>query len=159
MHQINEKLFLKQTSIFKKNSSELERNMADPSDGVEKTPNYTSIGDYEQKRLLADNRSKNRMNSITVVEGQEGKPVDKNQYLGCSLGVFTSGGDSQGMNAALRAVVRMGIYLGCKVYFIHEGYQGMVDGGANIRLATWGNVSGIAGTVSVELPGVEPKPV
>lgn len=29
------------------------------------------------------------------------------------------------MNAAVRAVVRMGIYLGCKVYFIKEGYQGM----------------------------------
>lgn len=28
------------------------------------------------------------------------------------------------MNAAVRAVVRMGIYLGCKVYFIKEGYQG-----------------------------------
>lgn len=28
------------------------------------------------------------------------------------------------MNAAVRAVVRMGIYLGCKVYFIREGYQG-----------------------------------
>jgi 6-phosphofructokinase 1 len=50
------------------------------------------------------------------------------------------------MNAAVRAVVRMGIYLGCRVYFIHEGYQGMVDGGNNIRLATWANVSGIIGT-------------
>lgn len=31
------------------------------------------------------------------------------------------------MNAAVRAVVRMGIYLGCKVYFIKEGYQGNVS--------------------------------
>lgn len=30
----------------------------------------------------------------------------------------------QGMNAAVRATVRMAIYLGCKVYFIKEGYQG-----------------------------------
>jgi len=82
----------------------------------------------------------------SFAEGNEGKPVVKNQYSGQSLGVFTSGGDSQGMNAALRAVVRMGIYLGCRVYFIHEGYQGMVDGGNNIRLATWGSVSGIIGT-------------
>ena len=37
-----------------------------------------------------------------------------------SIGVLTSGGDSQGMNAALRAVVRMGLYCGAKVYFIHE---------------------------------------
>ena len=59
--------------------------------------------------------------------------------------MFTSGGDAQGMNAALRAVVRMGIYLGCKVYMIHEGYQGMVDGGKNIKQATWTSVSGIMG--------------
>ena len=47
------------------------------------------------------------------------------------------------MNAAVRAVVRMGIYLGAKVYFIREGYQGMVDGGENIIEATWSSVSGI----------------
>ncbi|XP_030623093.1 ATP-dependent 6-phosphofructokinase, platelet type isoform X6 [Chanos chanos] len=54
------------------------------------------------------------------------------------------------MNAAVRAVVRMGIYVGAKVYFIHEGYQGMVDGGDNIKEATWENVSSmlqVGGTV------------
>uniref|UniRef100_A0A8C2CCJ9 6-phosphofructokinase n=1 Tax=Cyprinus carpio TaxID=7962 RepID=A0A8C2CCJ9_CYPCA len=45
------------------------------------------------------------------------------------------------MNAAVRAVVRMGIYVGAKVYFVHEGYQGMVDGGDNIKEATWESVS------------------
>ena len=45
------------------------------------------------------------------------------------IGVLTSGGDAPGMNAAVRAVVRFGCYLGCKVYFIKEGYQGMIDGG------------------------------
>jgi 6-phosphofructokinase 1 len=47
------------------------------------------------------------------------------------------------MNAAVRAVVRVGIYLGCKVYFIREGYQGMVDGGKYIEEANWGSVSSI----------------
>lgn len=47
------------------------------------------------------------------------------------------------MNAAVRAVVRFGLYLGCKVYFIKEGYQGMVDGGDNIVEASWASVSGI----------------
>uniref|UniRef100_A0A668AT56 ATP-dependent 6-phosphofructokinase n=1 Tax=Myripristis murdjan TaxID=586833 RepID=A0A668AT56_9TELE len=54
------------------------------------------------------------------------------------------------MNAAVRAVVRMGIYVGAKVYFIHEGYQGMVDGGENIKEATWESVSSmlqVGGTV------------
>ncbi|CAM9417224.1 ATP-dependent 6-phosphofructokinase, muscle type-like [Lampetra fluviatilis] len=62
---------------------------------------------------------------------------------GRSIGVLTSGGDAQGMNAAVRAVVRMGIYVGAKVYFIYEGYQGMVDGGDHIKEATWDDVSSI----------------
>ncbi|XP_040153448.1 ATP-dependent 6-phosphofructokinase isoform X3 [Anopheles arabiensis] len=64
-------------------------------------------------------------------------------HKGKGIAVFTSGGDSQGMNAAVRAVVRMGIYVGCKVYFIREGYQGMVDGGDNIVEANWSSVSSI----------------
>ncbi|KAI4809397.1 hypothetical protein KUCAC02_018280 [Chaenocephalus aceratus] len=69
---------------------------------------------------------------------------------GKCIAVLTSGGDAQGMNAAVRAVVRMGIYVGAKVYFIHEGYQGMVDGGHNIKEATWESVSSmlqVGGTV------------
>uniref|UniRef100_A0A669B3Y9 ATP-dependent 6-phosphofructokinase n=1 Tax=Oreochromis niloticus TaxID=8128 RepID=A0A669B3Y9_ORENI len=61
--------------------------------------------------------------------------------LGRSIAVLTSGGDAQGMNAAVRATVRVGIYTGAKVYFVHEGYQGLVDGGENICLATWESVS------------------
>uniref|UniRef100_A0A7N9AQV6 Phosphofructokinase, muscle b n=1 Tax=Mastacembelus armatus TaxID=205130 RepID=A0A7N9AQV6_9TELE len=45
------------------------------------------------------------------------------------------------MNAAVRATVRVGIYTGAKVYFVHEGYQGLVDGGDHIQLATWESVS------------------
>lgn len=43
------------------------------------------------------------------------------------IGVLTSGGDSPGMNAAIRAVVRTGIYYGLEVYGIMRGYQGMID--------------------------------
>ncbi|XP_018425172.1 PREDICTED: ATP-dependent 6-phosphofructokinase, platelet type isoform X2 [Nanorana parkeri] len=62
---------------------------------------------------------------------------------GKAIGVLTSGGDAQGMNAAVRAVVRMGIYVEAKVYFVYEGYQGMVDGGANIVEVSWESVSSI----------------
>ncbi|XP_072186325.1 ATP-dependent 6-phosphofructokinase, platelet type isoform X1 [Excalfactoria chinensis] len=62
---------------------------------------------------------------------------------GKAIGVLTSGGDAQGMNAAVRAVVRMGIYVKAKVYFIYEGYQGMVDGGDNIVEVSWESVSSI----------------
>uniref|UniRef100_A0A8C8JSC7 6-phosphofructokinase n=1 Tax=Oncorhynchus tshawytscha TaxID=74940 RepID=A0A8C8JSC7_ONCTS len=61
--------------------------------------------------------------------------------IGRSVAVLTSGGDAQGMNAAVRATVRVGLYTGAKVYFVHEGYQGLVDGGDNIKLATWESVS------------------
>lgn len=44
-----------------------------------------------------------------------------------SIAVLTSGGDSQGMNAAVRAVVRSGLYHGLKVYGIQRGYQGLIN--------------------------------
>jgi len=44
------------------------------------------------------------------------------------IGVLTSGGDSPGMNAAIRAVVRTGIYCGFDVSGIYRGYEGMIDG-------------------------------
>lgn len=43
------------------------------------------------------------------------------------LAVLTSGGDAPGMNAAVRAVVRKGIYLGCEVYGIKEGFRGIIN--------------------------------
>ncbi|XP_059357247.1 ATP-dependent 6-phosphofructokinase, platelet type isoform X9 [Carassius carassius] len=78
------------------------------------------------------------------------KFIENLSGAGKSIGVLTSGGDAQGMNAAVRAVVRMGIYVGAKVFFIHEGYQGMVDGGDNIKEASWESVSSmlqVGGTV------------
>ncbi|XP_076262866.1 ATP-dependent 6-phosphofructokinase isoform X2 [Rhynchophorus ferrugineus] len=76
-----------------------------------------------------------------MTEKAGAKFIERGAHKGKGIAVFTSGGDSQGMNAAVRAVVRMGIYLGCKVYFIREGYQGMVDGGENIIEANWSSVS------------------
>uniref|UniRef100_A0A8C5Y1R5 6-phosphofructokinase type A n=1 Tax=Microcebus murinus TaxID=30608 RepID=A0A8C5Y1R5_MICMU len=55
--------------------------------------------------------------------------------IGKAIAVLTSGGDAQGMNAAVWAVVRVGIFTGAR------GYQGLVDGGDHIREATWESVS------------------
>jgi 6-phosphofructokinase 1 len=44
------------------------------------------------------------------------------------IGVFTSGGDAPGMNAAIRAVTRAAIANKLKVVGIRRGYQGMIDG-------------------------------
>ncbi len=43
------------------------------------------------------------------------------------IGVLTSGGDAPGMNAAVRAVVRTGIYYGMEVFGIMRGYSGMIE--------------------------------
>jgi 6-phosphofructokinase 1 len=56
---------------------------------------------------------------------------------------MTSGGDAQGMNAAVRAVVRTGLARGLDVYAIIQGYNGMVKGGNMIRKMLWDSVGGI----------------
>lgn len=45
-----------------------------------------------------------------------------------NIGVFTSGGDSPGMNSAIRAVVRTGLYHDLNVTGILRGYDGMISG-------------------------------
>jgi 6-phosphofructokinase 1 len=59
------------------------------------------------------------------------------------IGVLTSGGDAQGMNAAVRSVVRTALEHELEVYAIYEGYRGMVEGGERIRKMEWGSVGGI----------------
>ncbi|TVY28581.1 ATP-dependent 6-phosphofructokinase [Lachnellula hyalina] len=49
------------------------------------------------------------------------------------IAMMTSGGDAPGMNAAIRAVVRMALEKGCEAYCIYEGYEGLVQGGSFIR--------------------------
>ena len=70
------------------------------------------------------------------------QPIDQ-IGLGKRIGILTSGGDAQGMNAAVRAVVRTAVTLGAQVYAIYEGYQGMVDGGDGIRELGWEDVGSI----------------
>ena len=45
-----------------------------------------------------------------------------------NIAVFTSGGDSPGMNACIRAVVRTSVQKDIKVYGILHGYEGMING-------------------------------
>jgi len=69
---------------------------------------------------------------------------------GLSIGIMTSGGDAQGMNAAIRAVVRRACVLGASVWAIYEGYMGMVQGGDMIRNLKWDDVSGLLPKVRLE---------
>ncbi len=59
------------------------------------------------------------------------------------VAVFTSGGDAQGMNAAVRSVVRTALDRGLEVFAIYEGYRGLVDGSDRIREMSWDSVGGI----------------
>jgi len=58
------------------------------------------------------------------------------------IAVMTSGGDSPGMNAVVRAVVRTAIHLGCDAFAVYEGYEGLVRGGDYIRRMEWHDVRG-----------------
>ncbi|KAF9918065.1 6-phosphofructokinase, alpha subunit, partial [Modicella reniformis] len=66
------------------------------------------------------------------------------------IAILTSGGDAPGMNASVRAVVRAAIVRGCEAYAVHEGYQGLVDGGDMIKKMGWDDVQGyltVGGTI------------
>lgn len=70
-----------------------------------------------------------------VGEHRDGTPI--------KIGVLTSGGDAQGMNAAVRSVVRTAAHVGAQPYAIMEGWQGAVDGGSGIKLMSWEDVGSI----------------
>ncbi len=70
---------------------------------------------------------------------QQGKPIYDASHVSCltshvylrimkTIALFTSGGDSPGMNACVRAVVRTALHKGLSVYGIRYGYEGMIDG-------------------------------
>jgi 6-phosphofructokinase 1 len=58
-----------------------------------------------------------------------------------TIGLMTSGGDAPGMNAAIRAVTRAGIYNGFKIMGIYRGFDGLIND--EIKPFTTENVSGI----------------
>ena len=71
----------------------------------------------------------------TAPTGPAGEPI--------RVGVLTSGGDAQGMNAAVRAAVRTLLRLGARPYAVMEGWAGAVAGGEGIRPLEWDSVGAI----------------
>lgn len=64
------------------------------------------------------------------------------------IAVLTSGGDAPGMNAAVRAVVRKGIYEGFEVAAIYNGYQGLIEGKVvDMELGSVGDIIHRGGTM------------
>jgi len=65
-----------------------------------------------------------------------------------AIAVLTSGGDSQGMNAALRAVVRSGLYNGLKVFAVQRGFYGLIhDDIREMDLRSVGDIIQRGGTI------------
>ncbi len=58
-----------------------------------------------------------------------------------NIAVLTSGGDSPGMNACIRAVVRAGVYHNIKVFGVIDGFNGLID--ANFKAMDYHSVSNI----------------
>ncbi|MBS4173795.1 6-phosphofructokinase [Bacillus sp. FJAT-49736] len=64
------------------------------------------------------------------------------------IGVLTSGGDAPGMNAAIRAVVRKGIYHNIEVMGIYNGYSGLINGKIEkLELGSVGDIIHRGGTM------------
>src|SRR6478672_352209 len=78
--------------------------------------------------------------SLRSTPRSTGQPMTEQQMR---LAVMTSGGDAQGMNPAVRAVVRTALNHGAEIYAIFEGYAGLIEGGERIRSVSWDDVSSI----------------
>lgn len=64
------------------------------------------------------------------------------------VGVYTSGGDAPGMNAAIRAVVRAGIHSNLEMYGIYSGYVGMIENKISpLQLRDMANIIQRGGTI------------
>ena len=64
------------------------------------------------------------------------------------LGIFTSGGDAPGMNAAIRAVVRSAIFYNKEIFGITRGYEGMIEGDfVKLGARSVGNIIQRGGTI------------
>lgn len=112
-------------------------------------PNMLSRDHYDSPQAYLDARKQ----QILGLRGRRGltvglapvRPLSERGTARKKIAVMTSGGDAPGMNPAVRAVVRLGIYFGCDVYAVYEGYEGLVKGGDMIKRLSWSDVRGLLG--------------
>lgn len=77
---------------------------------------------------------------LAAMQPESARSPQKDSKPRKKVAVMTSGGDAPGMNPAVRAVVRAGIYFGCDVFAVYEGYEGLVQGGDLLRPMAWNDV-------------------
>ena len=74
------------------------------------------------------------------------------------IGVFTSGGDAPGMNAAIRAVVRTSLHMGIECIGIRRGYHGLINGDfARLDFESVSDISRRGGTILYSARSLEFK--
>ncbi|KAJ2743128.1 6-phosphofructokinase, alpha subunit [Coemansia sp. BCRC 34301] len=120
---------------------------ADPKTGSDRIATCDPLGNDVLFMMQANSFSIPSSPEVKPLKISEpGTPIEFDLEAGLTLqkniGILTSGGDAQGMNPCVRAVVRMAIARNCRAFFIYEGYQGLVDGGSKIKEAKWTDVSG-----------------
>ena len=106
-----------------------------------KDPAGNSIGFLSKRLVVAEKRTRS-------VSNRRGRPPYPRRPSNPKkrIGILTSGGDSSGMNAAVRAITRFSLQKGCIPFAIYEGYQGLVDGGDKIKQFGWEDVRGMIST-------------
>ena len=83
------------------------------------------------------------VSNLMSKSGSQSRNIEETKAVRRNIAVMTSGGDSQGMNAAVRAVVRATIFHGSKAFAVQEGYAGLVKGGPEyIKEMKWQDVRG-----------------
>lgn len=120
--------------------------LKDPLNNTIKFSSFSNAVDQKpvDKEVFLDATAEEFTVSPTNVTSMENSPSTalSSSSSKRKIAVMTSGGDSPGMNAAVRAVVRTGIYYGCDVYAVYEGYEGLLKGGNLLKKMQWSDVRG-----------------
>lgn len=120
--------------------------LKDPLNNTIKFSSFSNAVDQKpvDKEVFLDATAEEFTVSPTNVTSMENSPSTASSSSSSKrkIAVMTSGGDSPGMNAAVRAVVRTGIYYGCDVYAVYEGYEGLLKGGNLLKKMQWSDVRG-----------------
>ena len=98
------------------NDGYLEMKLNDPCDNHLIISNRQSL--FSQKNVSLDS-AKAEKGTLTMKS-----PIQSNLDKRKKIAFLMSGGDSCGMNASIRSIVRVAIYHGCDAYAVYEGYQG-----------------------------------
>ncbi|KAG7660905.1 PFK1 [[Candida] subhashii] len=91
---------------------------------------------FRTQEILAGKAKESQKLQIILEDQTAIKPKARKK----KIAVMTSGGDAPGMNPAVRAVVRAGLYYGCDVFAVYEGYEGLVKGGDLLKPMVWEEV-------------------